>query len=139
MVHGQHGFLYRKGTANRGAVGLGPALLASGAGALQKGDFLGNGLVGKALQMAAEGSGGAQHALELKAGDYVRIGLVAKGVQFFGIITFGTHGEDDGPHLLGEFPALVVKINGSGGADFFAGPTLALGQVDAVFAVDEIL
>ena len=89
--------------ADRGAVAVVAVVQVPGAHALEPGDLLGLLVVRRPDQMAGEGTGGAQDALKLQAGDHVGIGGVMVGLVLLGIIGREARRQDDRAHLQFQF------------------------------------
>ena len=88
--------------------------------------------------MATIGSAGGKHALVLEAGDHVRNFSVAVKIQAGGIKGGVAGRKDDGPdiNINDFFP--VIKVDGPGGTEFFAGSAFTLDGVNAIQGIDDV-
>jgi len=84
-------------------------------------------------------AGGTEDALEFHARDHIGISAVGIGLVEAGIIGPEAGGQDHRPRSEGPAFLCLVQANGLGGAEFLAGPALALLKEDTVVFVDDIL
>ena len=90
-------------------------------------------------QVPLEGTGSAQNALKLQAGDHIGQGAVLISVILLGIVRSKARGQDHRAHVNLTDLALLVEVHGAGGTEFFAGLAFAaLFEVNAGVRVDGI-
>ena len=89
--------------------------------------------------MTLVGAAGRQQPLVLQAGDHVGKLAVAVNVQAAGVKRLVARGQDDRADVEGDYFLFIVEVDGPGGTEFFAGLAFALGEVKAVFLVNDVL
>ena len=89
--------------------------------------------------MSLVGAAGREQPFVLQAGDHVGDAAVAVRGDAAGIEGLIARGQNDRPDVDGDHRPGVREVDGPGGAEFFAGPALALGRVQAVLPVNGVL
>jgi hypothetical protein len=94
--------------ADAGTIGMGAGLGVPGTDALQPGNLLGLGFVGRPDEMAPERPGGGEYPLKLQAGDHAgQVAVTIEVIGLFRVKGLKARGQHHRPHLQSQLPALV--------------------------------
>lgn len=120
------------------AVGIVALVDVPGAHALQPGDVTGLGPVGQAGDMALFRAGCRQQPFEFQGGHHILELVPYVHRRITGMLGLEPGSQNHGPHLQGNSFIRILKIDGTGGAHFFANAAPVFGQLDAVHWIDDI-
>lgn len=138
MLGGHKGLFYSVHAADAGAIGIVAAVRVAGPDTLQPGDLLGLAVIRGLDQVPLKRATGRQHTFILQAGDHVGDLAVAVVIHARGIERLISRCQNEGTHIDRDNFFLVVKFNGAGGAELFAGPAFTSGQINALVRVDNV-